>query len=232
MAGEHRQPASRSRRVGATVAAGVLTTAAIAAGAGLLGVTDAQRSSEQHVTTEFTANAFELEATADGTSWSDGDSADPIALNFSPDQMALQVGRTSAVYTPIQVRMKQGSLIGSEATTVSAHLEGADASSGFGQALRANAYVVDNPGACRLGGVSSDAELETISGTENVLRTLNVGSFELPGATQDAPGEATTVCLEMWMANNTWLIGRGTPQKNVSVGWTVTGQMSSSQGAQ
>lgn len=232
MAGEHRQPASRSRRVGATVAAGVLTTAAIAAGAGLLGVTDAQRSSEQHVTTEFTANAFELEASADGTTWSDGDETQPIALDFAPDQMALQVRQENAVFQPIQVRMKQGSLLGSEATTVSAHLEGTDATSGFGQALRANAYVVDDSDVCGRGSMPSGTELETISGAENVLHTLNVGTFELPGATPEAPGEATTICLEMWMDNNTWLLGQGTPQKNVSVGWTVTGQMSSSQGAQ
>lgn len=222
------------RRVPALLAACALLmiTVTVIAVTGLLGVTDAQRSSEQHVTTQFTANVFDLEASADGETWSDGDVEQPIALDFAPDEMALQVGQENAVYETIQVRMKQGSLIGSEATTVSAHLEGAGATTGFGQALRASAYVIDSPGLCAPGRLTRGTELATISGAEDVLHSLNVGSFELPPATAQAPGEATTVCLELWMHDNVWLLGRGTPQKNVSVGWTVTGQMSSSQGAQ
>lgn len=227
MGAQHRLNSPRSRPLAvALLGGGALLAATVISAAGLLDATDAQRSSEQHITTEFTANVFDMEASADGSTWADGGPGEEIQLAFDPDSMALQVGRDLAVYEAIGVRMKQGSVVGSQATTVSAHInDAAAAASGFGQALRANAYVVEDTNSCSADGVDAGTELATISGAEEVLTTLNVGSFALPGATAESPGEPALICLELWLDNNLWLIGQGTPPSTVTVDWAVTGQL-------
>lgn len=198
------------------LAAGIATAgiSAVLVFAASLSVTEAQRNASQHAATEFVVTVdpvLELEGSADGETWHDSVTA--TELTFTPDQMALQVGQENAVYARVQVRAAAGSNTGASANIVETGL----GDSAFGGSLRGAVYR--GAATCDASGVAGAESLTA----DTELRDQSSIDFTLPApAARDEPGETVTLCVQVWMNDNNWLLG-GTVPPAETARWTVTG---------
>lgn len=208
------EPRARiGRRTSATIAAAAVLGGTVLIGASI-NETLAQRNDNQFAATEFTVSVlpvFELEGSADGVSW-DSDPEGVLSLDFSADEMALEVGEEAAVYAPMQVRASAASNTGAAAMISEGGLEG----SAFAASLRGEIFL--DPASCQANGVDT-AQLLT---DDPVLRGQSSGSFVVPApSVPDEPGEMVNLCAKVWLDNNNWLLGGTTPPTETAT-WTVT----------
>lgn len=206
---------TRGRRRGCAAGTVIVLLAAVMGIGLLVGGTLAQRAGSQFAATEFhvtMAPDLELEGSVDGTAWESGE-ASPLRLEFDPDELALQVGEENAVYAPMFVRAGAASNAGATATVVENGLGNSD----FADALRGE--VFEGAAGCDAVGVASAQPLTT--GT--TLRGQATGEFEIAAPEPlGQPGEATELCVKVWLNDNNWLLG-GTMPPTETATWTVTG---------
>lgn len=202
-----------NRTVVAVLAASTVGAAAVLGTS--ISVTEAQRNQSQHAATEFSVTveqALDLEGSVDGVTWT-SDAEEVTQLQFTPDQMALRVGQENAVYAPMQVRTAAGSNVGATATVEETGLGGSD----FANSLRGHIYF--GAATCDAAGVAGVQRL-----TEDPLLAGQVsGEFDVAAPENEgAPGQATELCVQVWLNDNNWLLG-GTAPPTETATWTVTG---------
>lgn len=210
------------RTVATAIACTLAAPTAIGASANM---TEAARSQDLNLTTEFTFTVGDttdtpklvLEHSSNGTDWASTDNETTVhsrSLTFQPDAMALKVGKDNAVYAPMYVRLGKGTTGKATATLTENRLT----DSAFPNSLRAQIYKdVDN---CSKAGVAGKP---TIQKTDT-MRGQTTNAFELAAPTATGqPGTTVKLCVETWMNDNNWLLGGKTPPE-ATANWRVTAQ--------
>lgn len=205
--------AAKGRRASAVVTAVSVLGGVVLIGASI-SATLAQRNDNQFAATEFTASVdpvLELEGSVDGVSW-DSDPDGVLRLDFSADEMALEVGEEAAIYAPMQVRASAASNSGAAAMISEDGLGDGP----FAESLRGEIFL--DPASCGAGGAGTARSLTD----DPVLRGQSSESFAIPAPQEPGePGEVVTLCVKVWLDSNNWLLGGTTPPTETAT-WTVT----------
>ena len=171
-------------------------------------VTQAQRATTHVAVSEFRTTVqpvLNLEGSADGMTW-----AESTTLGFGPEQMALKVGETNAVYSPLWVRPGAGTNAVSLATVSETGLP----DTAFATALHGEIYL--NPPTCDAHGTGGVQPIAS-----GALRGQISSPFDLKGPTTiGQAGEPVELCIKAWMNDNNWLLA-GTSPGAAQATWSV-----------
>lgn len=185
-------------------------------------MTEAARSQNFNLTTEFKftveevddqAPKFILQHSVDGNTYASTDAsgkAETLELTFDAAALALKPGEDNAVYAPMFVRLGAGTTNDANATLTENQLVDA----AFPNSLRARIYK--DVESCSADGVAGKTTIHT---SEN-LRGQTTNVFELKAPEAGGPGETVKLCVEAWMDNNNWLLG-GAKTEPVTARWQV-----------
>ncbi len=186
---------------------GVLTLAIFAAQGTL---TEAQRADQEYAQATFQAaatGAFNLEGSIDANTYATGTDAQ-LQLAFPSSRLSMAVGAQHALYAPLYLRAGAGS---NRSGTVTLS-ENALTSSPMAAAMRANIYQANT---CDAAGAQAGTKLND----ETSMMGQSITGLHIPApATTDQPGQVVTLCMEVWLDNNDWLLA-GTQPPTITAGW-------------
>lgn len=195
----------------------IALASSIGLGAAALGIaavatmTEAQRSTEEHVTGEFalTPHEFSIEGSINGSTFDDSHLTLVVEGDANSNR-SLEVGRDNAVYQKYWVRLSAGTDLNAQAGIA----EGGLPDTAFARSLSTEIWA----NSTRCSGTPDGQRIQY-----GPARQSRTASFNLSAGETDRPGEAVQLCIVTWMTDDSWRRPGQTPP-TVEATWTVNAQ--------